>query len=127
MAGAAGCGAIAVVGSTMRGWMCMRVDSGWTADFDIACRAGKRMGVLQVRELSVRIHTEEHSFRAVDRISFNLERSGALALMGQSGSGKTSAALSLLRLLPPGATASGHVELLGEDVLALPARSLARV
>ncbi|HET7785704.1 MAG TPA: ABC transporter ATP-binding protein [Myxococcales bacterium] len=111
----------------MRGWICMRVDSGRTADFDIASRAGKRVGVLRVRELSVRIQTDEHSFAVLDRISFDLERSGSLALMGESGSGKTTAALSLLRLLPPGAAASGRVELSGRDLLQVPEGELAGV
>jgi oligopeptide/dipeptide ABC transporter ATP-binding protein len=111
----------------MSGWICMRVDSRGISDFDIGSSAGKRTGVLRVRELSVRIQTDEHSFAAVDRISFDLERSGSLALMGESGSGKTSAALSLLRLLPPGATASGRVELLGRDLLGLSERELERV
>ncbi|HEY6910574.1 MAG TPA: ABC transporter ATP-binding protein [Myxococcales bacterium] len=83
--------------------------------------------MLRVRELSVRIQTDEHSFAAVDRISFDLERSGSLALMGESGSGKTTAALSLLRLLPPGATTSGRIELFGRDVLGLPERALERI
>ena len=80
-----------------------------------------------MRELSVRIQTDEHSFAALDRISFDLERSGSLALMGESGSGKTTAALSLLRLLPSGATASGRIEYSGREILGLQDRELARI
>jgi oligopeptide/dipeptide ABC transporter ATP-binding protein len=84
------------------------------------------MGVLRVRDLSVRFQTTQRSFAAVDGVSFDLERGEALALMGESGSGKTTVALSLLRLLPPGASARGRVEVLGEDLLALPEDALVR-
>jgi oligopeptide/dipeptide ABC transporter ATP-binding protein len=80
-----------------------------------------------VRDLSVRFQTEEGSLLPVDRISFDLERGEALGLIGESGSGKTTIALSLLRLLPPGAQASGRVELFGQDVLGLGKRALAAV
>ena len=80
--------------------------------------------MLRVRELSVRFHTEAGSFLPVERISFDLERGGALALIGESGSGKSTVALSLLRLLPPGAEVAGSVELLGQDLLALGEREL---
>ena len=83
--------------------------------------------MLSVRDLSIRFQTAERSFAAVDRVSFDLERGGALALIGESGSGKTSVALSLLRLLPPGARASGSVRLCGDEVLGLPEAALRRI
>jgi peptide/nickel transport system ATP-binding protein len=82
--------------------------------------------VLRVRDLSVRFHTDDRSFAALDGISFDLERGETLALIGESGSGKTTVALSLLRLLPRGASASGRVELSGEDLFALPEREMPR-
>jgi oligopeptide/dipeptide ABC transporter ATP-binding protein len=63
----------------------------------------------------------------VDRISFDLERGGTLGLIGESGSGKTTVALSLLGLLPPGAQTSGRVEVGGEEVLGMSKDALARV
>ena len=63
----------------------------------------------------------------MDRISFNLERGETLGLIGESGSGKTTVALSLLRLLPPGGQASGRIEVCGEDVLAMNEDALARI
>ena len=83
--------------------------------------------MLRVRELSVRFQTGERSFATLDRVSFSLERGESLALIGESGSGKTTALLSLLRLLPSGAAASGRVELFGADLLALPERAMADV
>jgi len=83
--------------------------------------------VLRVRELSVRFQTAAHSFAAVDGVSFDLERGGSLALIGESGSGKTTAALSLMRLLPAAARATGLVELDGIDLLGLPEREMTAV
>ena len=83
--------------------------------------------MLRVRDLTVRFQTGEASFSAVDRISFDLEHGEALGLIGESGSGKTTVALSLLRLLPSGARVSGRVELSGEDLLGLGPDALNRV
>jgi len=55
--------------------------------------------------------------RVVDGASFSLEPGETLALVGESGSGKSLTALSILRLLPPGASASGHIRLDGVDML----------
>jgi oligopeptide/dipeptide ABC transporter ATP-binding protein len=58
--------------------------------------------------------------RAVDGVSFSIDRGECLGLVGESGSGKTTTCLSILRLLPRGATiASGSVELGGQDIMRL--------
>ncbi len=53
----------------------------------------------------------------VDRVSFTLDRGETLALVGESGSGKSLTALSLLQLLPPGATCTGRVVMDGQSVI----------
>lgn len=58
----------------------------------------------------------------VSDVGFSLGRGESLALIGESGSGKSTIARSLLRLLPDGGAARGRVELDGRDVLALPER-----
>ncbi|PUB31536.1 peptide/nickel transport system ATP-binding protein [Promicromonospora sp. AC04] len=58
----------------------------------------------------------------VSDVSFSLERGESLALIGESGSGKSTIARSVLRLLPDGGAARGRVEFEGRDVLALPER-----
>ena len=83
--------------------------------------------MLRVRDLRVSYGVPGGRFAAVDGISFEVGRAEALALIGESGSGKSTIALSLLRLLPEDAHASGRVELLGEDLLELPEASLSRV
>lgn len=56
--------------------------------------------VLQVKELSTRLQFEDHAVTLVDRLSFDLHRGKTLALVGESGCGKTMTALSLMRILP---------------------------
>jgi peptide/nickel transport system ATP-binding protein len=58
----------------------------------------------------------------VSDVGFSLARGGSLALIGESGSGKSTIARALLRLLPDGGAARGRVELEGRDILALPER-----
>ena len=71
------------------------------------------MSLVEVDTLSVRFGSRE----VVKRVGFRLDRGETLALVGESGSGKSLTALSLLRLLPPGANLSGRVLLDGNDVL----------
>jgi peptide/nickel transport system ATP-binding protein len=78
---------------------------------------------LEVSNLSVRFRTESGFVHAVDDVSFEVEPGEVLAIVGESGCGKTVTALSVVGLLPPTATVSGHVWLEGEDLTTLtPAR-----
>ncbi|HVP28644.1 MAG TPA: ABC transporter ATP-binding protein [Myxococcota bacterium] len=63
--------------------------------------------VLQVEDLAIGFHGREGAVRVVDGVSFALEAGETVALVGESGCGKSVTALSLLRLLPAPA---GHVE-----------------
>jgi len=53
----------------------------------------------------------------VNRVGFTLDSGETLALVGESGSGKSLTALSLLQLLPPGATCRGHVMVDGQSMI----------
>jgi oligopeptide/dipeptide ABC transporter ATP-binding protein len=78
------------------------------------------MALLEVRDLAVEYTTERGPLRAVDGISFDLEAGQALGVIGESGSGKTSLAIALMRLLPRNATlVGGSVRLRGEDITML--------
>ncbi len=73
--------------------------------------------LLDVRDLSVSFLQGGKESFAVDRVSFSLERGKTLALVGESGSGKSLSALSIVRLLPPGAIATGSADFAGENML----------
>jgi peptide/nickel transport system ATP-binding protein len=73
--------------------------------------------VLVVEDLSVRFRTEDGFVHAVDEVSFEVGAGEVLAVVGESGCGKTVTALSLVGLLPPSAEVRGHVRLDGEDLV----------
>ena len=78
------------------------------------------MSLLEVTDLTLHYATRENPVRAVDGVSFRLERGQALGIVGESGSGKTSLSLALMRLLPSNATGyGGSVVLDGQDVMTL--------
>ena len=83
--------------------------------------------VLDVRNLKTYFFTEEGVVKAVDGVSFALERGKTLGLVGESGSGKSVTALSITRLIAhPGRVVRGQIFLNGEDVLKLDEASMRR-
>jgi peptide/nickel transport system ATP-binding protein len=83
--------------------------------------------VLEAQDLSVRFRTEDGFVYAVDEVSFDLEAGEVLAIVGESGCGKTVTALSIVGLLPPSATVQGHVWLDGQDLTSMPAAGLRKI
>jgi peptide/nickel transport system ATP-binding protein len=84
--------------------------------------------VLRVKGLSVRYHTPGGAVRAADGITFSLRADERLGVAGESGSGKSTMALSLLRLIkPPGYIEAGEVWLDGRDLLTLPEEEMRRL
>jgi oligopeptide/dipeptide ABC transporter ATP-binding protein len=76
--------------------------------------------LLEVRDLSTHFVTPEGVFRAVEGLSFRLERGESLGLVGESGCGKSTAMLSLLRLLPAaGRIVGGQALLEGTDLFGM--------
>ena len=83
---------------------------------------------LHVRDLSTRFHTDRGVVHAVSGISYVLGAGEAMAIVGESGCGKSVSALSLMGLVPePGRVESGEVLLNGRDVLGLTPRQWTRV
>ncbi|MFZ5624054.1 MAG: ABC transporter ATP-binding protein [Gemmatimonadota bacterium] len=82
--------------------------------------------LLEVRDLRVTFTTPRGIAHAVDGVSFTLERGETLALVGESGCGKTLTGLALLRLVPPqGRIAAGSsIVLSGLDLLNLTERAM---
>ena len=84
--------------------------------------------LLRVDNLVTEIGHGADALRVVDGVSFHVAAGETYALLGESGSGKSITALSLMRLLPDGGRiAAGTVQLDGQDVLALPERDMRRI
>jgi oligopeptide/dipeptide ABC transporter ATP-binding protein len=83
------------------------------------------MSLLEVRDLRMVFPTDAGDARAVDGVSFTLDRRRVLGLVGESGCGKTMLALCLMRLVPPpGRITGGRVRFQGRDLTALPEREM---
>ena len=77
------------------------------------------MSVLDVTDLNVGYASKSGPVPAVRGVSFGIERGQVLGLAGESGCGKSTIGLALLRLLPRGTVVTGKVLLNGADVLAM--------
>ena len=98
-----------------------------TTTADPSVRNGSRP-ILEVRDLRVYYDTDAGQVKAVDDVSFTLERGQRMGLVGESGSGKTTMAMALMRLhRPPAIIAGGDVTLDGVDILALEEEEMRQV
>jgi len=81
----------------------------------------KAEALLEVDELKTHFFTREGVVRAVDGVSFSVAPGETLALVGESGCGKSVTSLSILRLVasPPGRIVGGRVLFEGRDLVAL--------
>jgi peptide/nickel transport system ATP-binding protein len=85
------------------------------------------MTLLAVRDLEVTYATEGGPVPAVRGVDLEVDKGEALGLAGESGCGKTTIGLALLRLLPSDAITTGSVLLEGRDVLAMAPREIRAV
>jgi oligopeptide/dipeptide ABC transporter ATP-binding protein len=92
-------------------------------------RAGVGEVLLDVRDLRTYFHVMDGTVKAVDGVSFSIRRGGRLALVGESGCGKSVTALSIMRLIeiPPGEFAGGEILYEGTDILKLDDRAIRKV
>ena len=76
--------------------------------------------ILKVKDLQTYFFTDDGTSKAVNGISFTLNKGETLGIVGESGSGKSITSLSLLRLIPspPGKITGGSIQFKGEDLLA---------
>ena len=75
--------------------------------------------LLQIEDLSTFFHTEENIVKAVRNVNLTIHKGETLALVGESGCGKSVTALSVMRLIPtpPGRFESGRILFKGQDLL----------
>src|SRR5213082_3110141 len=108
----------------------MRSTPGWLD----ACEAMKTAyiptsALLDVKGLKTYFFTRDGVVRAVDGVSFSVARGETLAIVGESGCGKSVTSLSILRLIasPPGRTVAGRIVFEGRDLLALPEPEMRKI
>ncbi len=79
------------------------------------------MALLTIKNLRTVFDTDQGTVRAVDGVSFSIERGETLGVVGESGCGKSVTALSVLRLVqkPTGRIESGEILLDGKNLLSL--------
>lgn len=85
--------------------------------------------LLDVKKLVVQYETDDSVVHAVNDVSFTIQKGETLGLVGETGAGKTTIALSVMRLLqtPPARIVSGSVMLDGEDLSEIPVYKMRRI
>jgi len=85
--------------------------------------------IISVKNLSTSFFLREGEVKAVDGVSFSVNKGEVMALVGESGSGKTVTALSILKLIawPPGKIKSGEVILDGQNISDLSIKEMKHV
>ncbi|MHA1832417.1 MAG: ABC transporter ATP-binding protein [Candidatus Baldrarchaeia archaeon] len=83
------------------------------------------MALLEIKELTTYYETMRGYVKAVEKASFNVEKGEGVGLAGESGCGKTTVALSILRLLPPnGKIMHGQILYKGKDLVKMDEKTL---
>ncbi len=84
---------------------------------------------LKIKDLEVIYKTDLETVRAVNGISFELDRGETLGLVGETGAGKTTTALSILQLLPERTAQipKGVIEFEGRNVLEIPEKEMQKI
>ena len=87
------------------------------------------MKLLEIKHLSIQYNVDNGVVRAVNDISLDLDAGDTLGLVGETGAGKTTTALGILRLIPdpPGRITSGEILFQGENLLEKPEKELRRI
>ena len=85
--------------------------------------------VLEVKDLVVHYVLQEETVEAVNGISLSLEKGKTIGLVGETGAGKTTAALAIMNLVPdpPGVIKGGTINVCGYNMLKLSSRQLEKI
>lgn len=75
--------------------------------------------ILEIENLQTQFYTSAGTVKAVDGVSYDVKEGETVAIVGESGCGKSVSAMSILRLIPdpPGKTVGGSIRFLGRDLL----------
>jgi peptide/nickel transport system ATP-binding protein len=86
------------------------------------------VALLEVENLQTHFRTRDGVNRAVDGVSFKIEAGETLAVVGESGCGKSVTAMSILRLIPePPGRIAGSVRFKGQELLSLPEKEMRKI
>ncbi|WP_354379624.1 ABC transporter ATP-binding protein [Streptomyces sp. PvR034] len=93
-----------------------------TAEVPHQRAAGAEAPVLEVRDLHVEFKTREGVVKAVNGVNYSVSSGETLAVLGESGSGKSVTAQAIMGILdsPPGRVSQGEILFKGQDILQLP-------
>ena len=80
--------------------------------------------ILDVQQLHVHFPVSSSIIRAVNGVDITIKQSETLAVIGESGSGKSILGLAILGLLPANCTANGIIQYRGDNLLTLPESEL---
>ena len=85
--------------------------------------------LLEIQDLQTLFYTSAGTVKAVDEISYDVEEGETVAIVGESGCGKSVSALSILRLIanPPGEITGGKINFMGQDLLKLSDREIREI
>src|SRR3989337_3513419 len=85
--------------------------------------------LLEVRNLKTSFFTDNIVIKAVDGVSFNIEKGETLGIVGESGCGKSVTALSIMKLIPqpPGKIVEGEIRYDGQNLVDLPAGKMRKI
>ena len=85
--------------------------------------------ILEIKDLYVDFETDDGVVHAVNGMNLELQRGRSLGLVGETGAGKTTTALSVLRLIPdpPGVIRGGSITIDGKDLLSLPIKEVRKL
>ena len=87
------------------------------------------MKQLEIKDLTIHFVTRDGTVRAVNDVSLELDKGETLGLVGETGAGKTTTALAILRLIasPPGRVVGGEIFFEGEDLMKKSERDMRKV
>ena len=85
------------------------------------------MSLLEVRDLTVGFSTESELVSAVRGMNFGVDKGEVVALVGESGAGKSASAMAVVGLLPEYAEVTGSVRLHGDELIGLSDERMSRV